>query len=120
MKFIKAKRRFDVTARVMSKLNGQWVSILDRTIVVWSSGPELNNMLDPICDAAGRNKADCLVSILYIREHEFHEYTPAQMGKMMAQEGVTDFMQNPYTDKRSADLWIEAFRSELDYQARRR
>lgn len=124
MKFTKAKRRFDVTAKVSTPVNGVMTQVLESTFTVWAHGPELSNIIDPICDHAQVKRGPSNVTILYIREHELHEYTPAQLGKMMAQEGIEDAMlNNPYLDERdprNADLWEDAFRSELEFIRRRR
>lgn len=121
LKFEKAKRRFDVTAKVQVFRGGKWEVVYESTSVLWSHGPEMHNLLEPICAAANVPSDKARVAILYVREHRFHEYTPPQMGKMMAQEGY-GYSDNPYVndDHAQADAWADAFQKEMRYIVGRR
>lgn len=120
MKFEKCKRRFDVTVKIQSYEKHDWQTLYEGTVCVWAYGPSLRLLNDPILDEAKVNKFGARISILYVREHEFSEYSPAQMGKMMAQEGygVSD---NPYVDidHSQADVWGDAYQKEQKFISNR-
>uniref|UniRef100_A0AB39CEV7 Uncharacterized protein n=1 Tax=Pseudomonas phage HRDY3 TaxID=3236930 RepID=A0AB39CEV7_9VIRU len=121
--FTKCKRRFDVTAKITQFHGGaRPVTLFERTTVVWSYGPSLYHLTDPLCIEVGMHKRDVNISILYVREHSFEEYSPAQMGIMMAQEGGYGFSDNPYANsggsKADADAWDAAFSKERKLQER--
>jgi hypothetical protein len=120
LKFENCKRRFDVTVKIQTYDKHDWQTEYEGSMCVWSYSPSLRQLTDPILDETKLNKSGARISILYIREHEFSEYTPAQMGKMMAQEGYT-FSDNPYvdTDHSQADTWIESFTKEIAFLKKR-
>jgi hypothetical protein len=114
LSFTKCKRRFDVTAKITS---GNRI-LMERTTVVWAGSPSLFHLTEALCSELQVSKNSVDVSILYVREHAFEDYSPAQMGKMMAQEGY-GFSDNPYAnngdDQALADLWAAAFEKETKF-----
>lgn len=120
MKFEKCKRRFDVTVKIQNYDKHDWQTLFEGTVCVWSYGPSLRLLNDPVLDETKVNRFGARISILYLREHEFSEYSPAQMGKMMAQEGY-GISDNPYVDidHSQADIWGEAHRKELAFISKR-
>lgn len=128
LKFTKCKRRFDVTVKIQTYQEHNphatrapgYYSAYEGSMCVWAYGPSLRQMSDPILDECGVAKNGARISILYVREHAFDEYSPAQMGKMMAQEGF-GFSDNPYVDidNAAADIWGEAFRKEQSFIKKR-
>lgn len=127
-KFSKCKRRFDVTVRVSTwseidpfgeRRRGYHLNY-EGSVCVWAFGPSLHHMIDAVLDELKIEKRGARVALLYVREHEFEEYTPAQMGRMMAQEGygVSD---NPYAgiDNIQADSWSDAHEKEILYMKRK-
>jgi hypothetical protein len=121
LKFVKCKRRFDVTVKIQAYQKHEWQSVYEGSMCVWSYGPSLRQMTDPIMEEVNIDKGGARISILYVREHEFEEYSPAQMGKMMAQEGFGG-KDNPYVDINNdhADIWSEAFRKEQSFIGKKR
>lgn len=122
IKFEKAKRRFDVTVKIQYENGGKTETAFEGSLCVWSYSPSLRQMTDPILEESRVDKfRSTRISILYLREHEFSEYSAAQMGKMMAQEGF-GFSDNPYVEngayrgnEAQADTWGEAYRKEMSF-----
>jgi hypothetical protein len=120
LKFSKCKRRFDVTVKIQTYDKHDWQTEYEGSLCVWAYSPSLRQMTDPILDESGVAKSGARISILYVREHEFEEYSPAQMGKMMAQEGF-GISDNPYVDidNAAADIWGESFNKEISFIKKR-
>jgi len=115
LQFTKCKRRFDVTAKVTRDQR----TLMERTTVVWAFSPSLFHLTEALCSELQVYKSQVEVSILYVREHAFEDYSPSQLGKMMAQEGCYGFSDNPYAnnndDHAAADLWSDAFTKEAKF-----
>lgn len=120
LKFEKCKRRFDVTVKIQAYEKHDWQTVYEGTISVWSYGPSARQLNDPILDETGVTNSGTRISILYLREHEFSDYSPAQMGKMMAQEGY-GFSDNPYVDINHvhADVWADMYVKEQKFNRSR-
>lgn len=118
LKFEKCKRRFDVTVKIQAYDKHDWQTEYEGSVCVWSYGPSLRQMTDVLLEETRVNKSGARISILYMREHEFSEYTPAQMGKMMAQEGL-GLSDNPYDEKGPAETWAESYAKEVSFIKKR-
>ncbi|MNE09525.1 hypothetical protein D3C80_1021990 [compost metagenome] len=118
MKFSKCKRRFDVTVKVAEDVSGDRV-IFEGSVCVWAYGPSLRLLSQPVLDEI-KHRGNASISVLYVREHDFEEYSPAQLGKMMAQEGERDVNENPFVGDDRAELWQDAFQKEVQFLESRR